>query len=82
MLKKNKKDTNFRILNKLFAIYYYCFDEKKYILKIVPIEDIVCKCLVVYSKESDSMYLLTADGIICNVESSDFYISFLQLFAF
>jgi len=47
-----KKDSNFRILNELFASYYHCFDENKYILKLVPIEDIICKCLVVYSKES------------------------------
>jgi len=47
-----RNDKNFRILKELFTSYYYSFDEAKYILKLVPIEDIVCKCLVVYSKES------------------------------
>jgi len=46
-----KNDTNFRILRELFVSYYHSFNENKYILKLVPIEDIVCKCLVVYSKE-------------------------------
>ncbi len=36
-------DTNFRILKELFASYNHCFNENKYILKLVPIEDIICK---------------------------------------
>ena len=47
-----KKDNNFKILKEIFASYYHFFDENKYILKLVPIENIICKCLVVYSKES------------------------------
>jgi hypothetical protein len=41
---------NTKRIKDFFLKYYYCFDENRPILKLVPISCIVCKCLIVYSK--------------------------------
>ena len=50
VLKSLKCQINTNRIKNFFYKYYYCFDEKKSILKIIPINSIVGKCLIVYSE--------------------------------
>ncbi len=50
-----KKNKNFQILKEIFFKFYFCFNESIYTLKLVPVSDILCNCLIVYS-EYDSYF--------------------------
>ncbi len=46
---------NLKAIQQLFSKNYFCFDKKYHILKLVPVHDIICNCLIVYS-ENDSFF--------------------------
>lgn len=46
---------NFKIIKELFSKYFFCLNQMHHILKLVPVCDIICNCLIVYS-EYDSFF--------------------------